>query len=197
MMTLNLVNPFSKDDIHSALAAETSEVLTFFRAISPDRFFSAPEDIWTPADNLVHLIKSVSPIVLAMSLPKTALRMRFGKAKHQSRSFSQVRETYMTFFEKGLAIASAQYEPQVAEKSAAEREKILAKWDKKANQLTDGFAGWSEADLDFYQVPHPLIGLMTIREILLFTAYHNMHHVNDVNQLLGKNKVEWFAPNEP
>ena len=196
-MTLNLGNPFSKDDIHGALVAETSEVQTFFQAISPDRFFSAPEDIWTPADNLVHLIKSVSPIVLAMSLPKTALRMRFGKAKHESRSFSQVRETYMTFFEKGLAIASPQYEPQVAEKSAAEREKILAKWDKKANQLTEGLAGWSEADLDFYQVPHPLIGLMTIREILLFTAYHNMHHVNDVNQLLGKNKVEWFAPNEP
>ena len=191
-MTINLGSPFTKTEIQQALTSETTAVADYFEAILPEQFFKAPENVWTPADNLVHLIKSVSPVVMALGIPKTALRLRFGKAKHQSRSFAQVRAAYAEFFEKGLAIASADYEPQITETSAAEREKILAKWNKKATQLAQGLDNWSEADLDFYQVPHPLMGPMTIREILLFTAYHNMHHVNDVNQLLGKAKVEWF-----
>lgn len=34
---------------------------------------------------------------------------------------------------------------------------------------------------------------MTVREILFFTLYHNMHHVNDVQRLLGQPEAEWFG----
>jgi len=34
----------------------------------------------------------------------------------------------------------------------------------------------SEAALDKYILPHPLLGKLTLREMLYFTAYHVAHH---------------------
>ncbi len=190
---IDLGSPFTKAEIQQAFKSEIPTVADYFHAIPQERFFTAPETIWTPADNLVHLIKSVSPIVLAMSLPKTALRLRFGKAKHRSRSLAQVRASYQEFVDAGTAIASTDYEPQIKAETADERDKIFSKWGSKNQQLLEKLDGWSEEDLDFYQLPHPLIGNLTLREMLFFTLYHNMHHVNDVERLFGNNEVEWFA----
>ena len=35
---------------------------------------------------------------------------------------------------------------------------------------------FTEEELDIYQVPHPLIGLLTCREFLYFTHYHTLRH---------------------
>lgn len=191
---INLGSPYTKAEIHAAFTAETGAVADYFQAIPPEQFFAAPEKVWTPADNLVHLIKSVSPIVLALSLPKTALRLRFGKAKHASHPLAKIRADYKVFDDAGQAITTADYEPQVKAATAEEREKIFAKWESKNQQLLTKLEGWSEKNLDFYQLPHPLLGDRTIREMLFFTLYHNMHHVNDVQRLFGNDQVEWFAP---
>jgi molybdopterin synthase catalytic subunit len=34
----------------------------------------------------------------------------------------------------------------------------------------------SEKDLDYYVIPHPLIGKLTLREMLFFCIYHVQHH---------------------
>ena len=189
----NLGNPFSKEEMTSAIELESVAVADFFQAIAQDEFFKAPQGIWTPADNLVHLIKSISPIGRALSVPKTALRLRFGKAKHRSQNLAGVRAAYMTFADAGQAISTPAFEPQVTEHTAAERERILTKWGQKNKALVAGMGSWSEEDLDFYQLPHPLLGNLTVREMLFFTLYHNMHHVNDVCRLLDRPEVEWFS----
>lgn len=190
---IHLGNPFSKEEILTAFEAESAAVADFFQSISQDAFFDAPQGIWSPADNLVHLIKSVSPICRALGVPKTMIRLRFGKAKHASRSYVEVQDAYRVYVDSGKAISTADYEPEAGEKTQAERERIFAKWEQKNESLAAGLAGWSEADLDFYQLPHPLIGNLTMREMLLFTLYHNMHHVNDVSRLLDRPEVEWFV----
>jgi hypothetical protein len=36
---------------------------------------------------------------------------------------------------------------------------------------------WSEDDLDNHRLPHPLLGKLTVREMLFFTLYHIQHHM--------------------
>jgi hypothetical protein len=36
--------------------------------------------------------------------------------------------------------------------------------------------------LDRLRLPHPGLGLLTVREMLLFTLYHNTHHVLGVER---------------
>ena len=43
----------------------------------------------------------------------------------------------------------------------------------------------SQADLDRYRLPHPLLGKLTVREMLFFTVYHNYHHVRSVADRLA------------
>ena len=38
-------------------------------------------------------------------------------------------------------------------------------------------------ELDTFQVPHPLIGLLTCREFLYFTHYHTLRHCETIKKL--------------
>ena len=38
----------------------------------------------------------------------------------------------------------------------------------------------SEEDLDYYVLPHPLLGKLTLREMLYFTIYHVKHHEKQI-----------------
>ena len=189
-----LGEPFTKEEITEALIAEFTAVHNFFATIQQENFFIAPEDVWSAADNLVHLIKSCKPVAQGLGLPKMALKLRFGTAKHASKTFSEVRNQYVNVALAGGAVAGGPYLPEVAEKTAVERERILNKWQSIGEELTSAVAKWSEKDLEKYQVKHPLLGDMRVREILFFTLYHNMHHVNDTQRLLNMPESEWFIP---
>jgi len=54
----------------------------------------------------------------------------------------------------------------------------ISKLDKEKMKLIKQFQKWREHDLDTYLLPHPLMGRMTIREIVIWTAYHTEHHYN-------------------
>jgi hypothetical protein len=48
---------------------------------------------------------------------------------------------------------------------------------KAENQkMVDFINKWKAADMEIYLLPHPLLGKLTIREMLLFTIYHIEHH---------------------
>jgi hypothetical protein len=185
-------SPYTKEEMLDAFPIEYETVHAFFRDIPVDLFFAAPPEVWTPADNLVHLIKSCSPMIKALQLPKLVIKARFGLAKHPSRTFTEIRTVYMNVLLTGTLVAPAAYQPQFEEQTAAEKQKILSKWQEKGSMLTSTLVAWSEADLDKYILPHPVLGDLTIREMLFFTLYHNLHHVNDVQRLLNQVESEWF-----
>lgn len=199
---LTLGAPYSKDELLAAFSAETTKIHQFFSDIPTDQFFAAPDDVWSPAHNLVHLWLSSKPIVLALGLPKVALRLRFGKAKHASTSVAAIRTQYVNVALAGGGVASGQYVPQVKGDDSrsgdpdgtAEKAAILTKWQTVGEGVESALQKWQEDDLDRLVVPHPLIGKLTIREILFFTLYHNLHHVRDVQRLLGQPESEWFDP---
>ena len=187
-----LGEPFTQEEILKAMGEEITAVYDFFRGIAEDKFYDAPAEVWSAADNLVHLIKSCKPVAQGLNAPKLALRMRFGMAEHASKTFAALRAQYVDVALAGGAEAGGPYLPEVKEKTAVERERILNKWQSVGQDLVKGIGKWSENDLEKYQVQHPLLGDMTVREIIFFTLYHNMHHVNDTQRLLGLEESEWF-----
>ena len=63
---------------------------------------------------------------------------------------------------------------------AAWQQEVLAKWRGAVSGLALRIPRWSEPALDRYRLPHPLLGQLTVREMLLFTVYHNVHHLEQV-----------------
>jgi hypothetical protein len=190
---IKLGQPYTKQEISAALQTQFTAVYNFFAAIDEEQFLAAPPGVWSPAENLVHLIKSCAPVIMALNLPKTALRIRFGWVKHERRTLAQVRHTYVNEALANGGKAGGPFLPEGVEPIAGAQARILAKWQEKGTELQAALEKWSDKALHNYLLPHPLLGKMTVREILFFTLYHNLHHVNDVQRLFNQPESEWFV----
>ncbi len=72
---------------------------------------------------------------------------------------------------------------EAGDDEAAERtrSRVLSGWSRAGEALVAKTRGWNEASLDKYRMPpHPLLGKLTVREMLLFTLYHDRHHLESV-----------------
>ena len=57
-----------------------------------------------------------------------------------------------------------------------EKEELLKRFLEAKDLLVKNLDRWPKGSLDKYQLPHPLLGKITVREMLYFTIYHTQHH---------------------
>lgn len=139
-----------------------------------EKMESAPEGAWTAGQHLLHLIKSTKPLAKGMGYPRFLLLLKFGKAKHASRSYETVIQEYQDALDRG-GKASGEYVPRKVRKE--ERDQLLGRFRDEMAVLINQVHQWSEKHLDNTVAPHPLIGKLTVRELLYFTIYHTEHHL--------------------
>lgn len=134
----------------------------------------APTEKWNALQQVDHLIKSVTPVNMAFGLPSFVLSWRFGVANRPSRSYDALVDRYHIKLQAG-GRASAAFVPP-PEIAATEKEKLLLQLDKVVSQLARRTTKYKDFALDKYILPHPLLGMITLREMIYFTAYHASHH---------------------
>jgi hypothetical protein len=54
---------------------------------------------------------------------------------------------------------------------------LIEKYTEQKQRLISKIEKQSEIHLDKYILPHPLLGKLTLREMLYFTIHHNEHHL--------------------
>jgi hypothetical protein len=175
----NTTTAFTKESILSTLDKTQLEVSTFFGSQTPAGFHHRTGDAWSLSENLEHLIRSVKPVAKAMRLPKVTLRLMFGTPSELSRSFEGIKDAYVQELAKG-AQASGRFVPAAPHATgdlATAQTKLLEQWRKVSGELIAALRSWEEHELDQYALPHPILGKLTIREMLFFTIYHDMRHM--------------------
>jgi len=140
--------------------------------------YSKPEK-WSAGQQLKHLVLSVKPLTQALLLPGFVPKILFGKANRPGKSFDELVSKYLAKIEAG-GKASGNYVPSVV--YIAEKEKLTNALDVALQQLTKRLNNISESDLDVIILPHPLLGKLTLREMLYFTIYHAVHHTSSVKK---------------
>ena len=60
------------------------------------------------------------------------------------------------------------------------KEKLKEKLKNEVLNLCLSIEKISEEDLDYYLLPHPILGKLTLREMLYFTIYHVKHHEKQI-----------------
>jgi hypothetical protein len=65
-----------------------------------------------------------------------------------------------------------------------QRRQIMALHAAAVDELAAALLRWPERALDTTRMPHPLLGAITVREMMFFTLYHNRHHVDGVRRRL-------------
>ncbi len=173
-------DPQSRAELITAFDIVHRQASELFTSFSPDDFFRRPEqDVWSPAENAVHLIKSVKAVADAMRLPKLVLRGLFGTAAG-SMSYGEVRDRYLQALAEG-AVATGRFVPPAGGDEPS-RTRALAGWRRADESLVGALATWREPALDKYRLPHPILGKITVREMLFFTHYHDLHHLEIVRR---------------
>lgn len=169
----------NKSELLSGLNDSNQRVLSWFAGIPANTFFQLEGEVWSSSDNLDHLIKSHKPIAMALKLPKFTLRAMFGLANQPSRSYEAVCVVYKETLASG-GVASGRFLPdrQSSENPEVAKTELLNQFSKASADLALVAKKWNEEDLDGYLLPHPLIGKLTIREMLYFTIYHNLRHAS-------------------
>lgn len=185
LKTLEIVDPFMRAEVIDTLQKVNAHLANELGRLSPQPFFYHVPGVWSAAENLQHLITSVDATTRGLSFPKIALRTRFGKSDQPSRHYAEVREVYQAALANG-GVASGQFVPQLdnhPDDPPGEQARLLQAWKDSSAALVQAARKWNDSQLDSIRLPHPLIGLLTVRELLLWTIYHNLHHLEDARRL--------------
>lgn len=172
-----------KNAIQRELTDNHATFIAYVGGLSEVDFMAAPPQKWNAAQQLNHLVRATAPVVLAFMLPKFVLRVLFGTANRPSRSYEELVAKYNAALAAG-GKASGQYIPPATPWEAHTR--LLRLLERNSSRLCKQVAFCSEEDLDRYILPHPLIGKLTLREMLYFTAYHVKHHQRIIELQLAK-----------
>jgi hypothetical protein len=153
-------------------------------ATLPIELFFAPQGLkWSPAEHARHLQKSSAPLVTALRLPAWLLRATFGRPQRVSRSFVTLRADYRAALAAGGQAGRFAPRPEAPPSDPDRRRgEILTHWYLTNGRLCQILNEWREDRLDMAQLPHPLLGKLTVREMAAFTVYHTTHHLTLVMQ---------------
>lgn len=168
----------TRDEILASVDDIQRQSSAYWSAFSNDEFFAKMGEAWSPADNVRHLAKSIRAVAKALRVPRLLLRLRFGAPGRQSLTYDALRERYLGKLAGGADAGRFAPSPRVVTDRAA----VLAEHEQANRELREGIARWPEAALDRYQIPHPVLGKLTVREMLFFTLYHQLHHMDVVKR---------------
>jgi len=175
-----MITNTTKPELIITLKDSRQRILDWFAAVPAKDFFTRQGEEWSPSDNVDHLIRAHKPITMALKLPRFVLQLIFGKANRPSKSYEALCEKYVEALlnggRAGGTFLPTQESPQ--ENADERKKKILAQLSKESAKLISAAEAWDETTLDKYILPHPLIGKLTMREMLYFTIYHNLRHAS-------------------
>jgi hypothetical protein len=173
----------NKTELQHKLKESHTRFIQYIQSLSTDDFLYSHNTKWTAGQQLEHILKSTSPVKTALTLPAFLLRRIFGKANRPSRSYNELIEKYQSKLAEG-GKSTSRFLPAVVKFD--EREKLIRKLQDVINSLTSQVAKFSESELDTLILPHPLLGKLTLREMLGFTIYHVGHHEKHTRENLQK-----------
>lgn len=163
----------NKTEIIAQLQNNHQQFADYILSLTVNDFLHQHGKKWTPAQQADHIVKSISPVNMALGLPRIAPRLLFGKSNRPSKTYEGLVEKYKEKLARG-GTASGRFVPKEV---GLQEHKILPKaMMYYSNMICKKVESISEEDLDKYLLPHPLLGKLTFREMLYFTIYHVQHH---------------------
>lgn len=160
------------------LAASFQETIDWLQIQDEAKFEQGPEGKWDTSQHLDHLMGTAIRVESALKLPKSMIRENFGKPDWESRDYDSIVADYR---EKLKSIPDTVV-PVGNKHPVTKKNTLLSQFEEKGKAVGNAIDLWTEEELNDLILPHPLIGNMTVRELLLWMAYHNHHHLNNLKE---------------
>jgi hypothetical protein len=172
----------TKKEIADLLERKHIDLLSWLETQDKTKWENGPEGKWTTGQQALHLLQSLKPLNNAMSMPKFLLKYKFGKANRKVRNYDAIVQRYNERLEsvpQGTTFGSSRNMniPRIQDKNY-----ILDRLHIQNKKLQYKLKKWKDEDLDNLILPHPLMGKMPVREILMWTVHHVDHHTKELQE---------------
>jgi len=163
-----------KEAIADLVETKHTELISWLEKQPEESWTKGPERKWTTGQHALHLLHSIKPLDNALSMPKFVLRLKFGKANRPLRDYEAIAKRYQERLEdvKGKTFKGSQ---NMKVPTLEDKHYIINRLQTESKKLQYKTKKISDKDLDTLILPHPLMGKMPIREIIMWTAYHAEH----------------------
>jgi DinB superfamily len=162
-----------RQELIQQLKGKHSAFTAYIAGLPNTVFETAVNGKWSPGQQLDHIHRSTRPVVLAFTLPKFVLGMAFGKPNRPIRNYNELVQKYLSKLQLG-GRATGRFIPQPL--IPQQKEKTIKALESTIVSLCNKISRSTEEDLDKFLLPHPLLGKLTLREMIYFTIYHVEHH---------------------
>ncbi|MBJ7881069.1 DinB family protein [Gelidibacter salicanalis] len=171
-----------KDEIADLLEEKYHNLLNWLEVQDEDKWLQGPEGKWTTGQQALHLLQSIKPLNDVLSMPRFWFKYAFGINNRDLRDYDMIVQRYLERleeFKKNPAKASKKLKvPKIKDKKY-----ILTRLQVESKKLQYKTRRISDKNLDTLVLPHPIMGKMPIRELLMWTAYHAEHHTKQLQKM--------------
>ena len=165
-----------KELIAEMLEEKNLSLINFLENQASEKWLVGPEGKWTTGEVALHLLQSIKPLNDALSLPKYLLRFKFGKYTGDIRDYKTIVNDYLERL-KATPNFTFKASKNMRRPSLADKKYILNRLQMESKKLQYKTKRISDTNLDTVLLPHPLLGKIPVRELIMWTAYHMDHHI--------------------
>lgn len=150
------------------------------RALDPAKQQQAEPDKWNAIQHMLHIHLGVKAMANYLAMPKELITERFGRMERASMDMEALTAKYYDRLAQGVTPPDRFMPPVV---NAEEVPGLIAEGRALLKRLMSAMESWGEADLDGYMCPHPAMGPLTAREMVMFTVLHARHHTRSIGRV--------------
>ncbi len=156
----------------------------YINTLSEESFLAKFEEKWSAGQQLEHLIKSIEPLAQVLGA-KTFIASKFGTIDRPAIAYTELIKKYKLALQEG-GKAPSQFLPDAVpfNQKGSLSETLLT----HVETIIEYTKNYTDEELDSLVLIHPLLGKLTIREMLQFITYHVGHHQHLTMEYLDRKR---------
>ena len=171
----------NKQMIIDLLTKNYTSFVDHINGLTNEEFLFRYEEKWTAGQQLEHMVLCTKPILYVYSMDKATIEQNFGKTDRPGNTYEFLFNDYKEKIKAGGKAPDRFVPPAVL----TEQKEILGETLKKLIQeLCLKIETFTDPELDTLLIPHPLLGNLTLREMMYNAIQHVEHHHGSVKQNL-------------
>ncbi len=170
-----------KDEIADLLEEKYHRLLNWLEEQDNAKWICGPENKWTSGQHALHLLKSVKPLNDVLSMPRFLFKYTLGTTTAEIRDYDTVVSRYLEQLEE-FKKNTTKPRKKISVPKIQDKRYILTRLQVESKKLQYKIRRISDLNLDTLVLPHPVMGKMPIREILMWTAYHAEYHTKQLQK---------------
>ena len=165
----------NKIEIIELLNEKYNSFNTYIKKLSSEDFLYRFEKKWNAEKQIEHIILCIKPLIQVFSMDKIVIEQNFGKTERESLSYEILKNVYIEKLNNG-AKAPERFVPE--SNNLNNQNQLIETLTKIVAELCNKIETFSETELNYLCIPHPLLGNLTLKEMLYNAIYHVEHHKN-------------------